>query len=152
RSRAPAEPALRRLLRPDRLRVPCSPEPWRRGGRVSEEERPPPRPGVQAGGESRDRAPERRRGPGGRLVPARVARQSGRRRLRRHRTRRPGDRARLPGRVRGVEARAENLRRVTGGGRMDYLTTALRQHQELAIFLTLAIGFLIGKVKFGSFA
>jgi putative transport protein len=35
---------------------------------------------------------------------------------------------------------------------MDYITTALREHQELAIFLTLAIGFLIGKVKIGSFS
>jgi len=35
---------------------------------------------------------------------------------------------------------------------MDYLTHALREHQELAIFLTLAIGFLIGRVKIGSFS
>src|SRR5262245_59190374 len=35
---------------------------------------------------------------------------------------------------------------------MDYITTALREHQELAIFLTLAIGFLIGRLKFGSFS
>ncbi len=35
---------------------------------------------------------------------------------------------------------------------MDYLTNALRDHQELAIFLTLAIGFLIGRLKFGSFS
>jgi putative transport protein len=35
---------------------------------------------------------------------------------------------------------------------MDYITTALREHQELAIFLTLAIGFLIGKLKFGTFS
>jgi putative transport protein len=35
---------------------------------------------------------------------------------------------------------------------MDYLTRALREHQELAIFLTLAIGFLIGKIKIGSFS
>lgn len=35
---------------------------------------------------------------------------------------------------------------------MNYITTALREHQELAIFLTLAIGFLIGKVKIGSFS
>jgi putative transport protein len=34
---------------------------------------------------------------------------------------------------------------------MDYITTALREHQELAIFLTLAAGFLIGKFKIGSF-
>src|SRR5438045_9147961 len=33
---------------------------------------------------------------------------------------------------------------------MNYLTNALREHQELAIFLTLAIGFLIGRVKIGS--
>src|SRR5437763_14360903 len=35
---------------------------------------------------------------------------------------------------------------------MNYLTYALREHQELAIFLTLAIGFLIGRVKIGSFS
>jgi putative transport protein len=35
---------------------------------------------------------------------------------------------------------------------MSYLTHALREHQELAIFLTLAIGFLIGRVKIGSFS
>ena len=35
---------------------------------------------------------------------------------------------------------------------MNYLTNALREHQELAIFLTLAIGFLIGRIKIGSFS
>src|SRR5204862_7411578 len=35
---------------------------------------------------------------------------------------------------------------------MNYLTHALREHQELAIFLTLAIGFLIGRIKIGSFS
>src|SRR5438046_6797622 len=35
---------------------------------------------------------------------------------------------------------------------MSYLTHALREHQELAIFLTLAIGFLVGRVKIGSFS
>ena len=35
---------------------------------------------------------------------------------------------------------------------MNYLTNALREHQELAIFLTLAIGFFIGRVKIGSFS
>jgi putative transport protein len=35
---------------------------------------------------------------------------------------------------------------------MDYFITALREHQELAIFLTLALGFLIGKLRFGSFS
>jgi len=30
--------------------------------------------------------------------------------------------------------------------------TALREHQELAIFLTLALGFLIGRLRFGSFS
>jgi putative transport protein len=35
---------------------------------------------------------------------------------------------------------------------MDYFTSALREHQELAIFLTLAIGFLIGRLKFGTFS
>jgi putative transport protein len=35
---------------------------------------------------------------------------------------------------------------------VDYIVSALRQNPELAIFLTLAIGFLIGRVKFGSFS
>jgi putative transport protein len=35
---------------------------------------------------------------------------------------------------------------------MNYLTQALREHQELAVFLTLAIGFFIGRVKIGSFS
>jgi hypothetical protein len=32
---------------------------------------------------------------------------------------------------------------------MNYLTQALREHQELAVFLTLAIGFFIGRLKIG---
>ena len=35
---------------------------------------------------------------------------------------------------------------------MDYIVSALRQNPELAIFLTIAIGFLIGRVRFGSFS
>ena len=35
---------------------------------------------------------------------------------------------------------------------MDYFIKALQEHQELAIFVTLAIGFLIGRIKFGSFS
>jgi len=35
---------------------------------------------------------------------------------------------------------------------MDYVVRALQQNPELAIFLTLAVGFLIGRVKFGSFS
>src|SRR5689334_6855007 len=35
---------------------------------------------------------------------------------------------------------------------MDYFIHALRNNPELAIFLTLAIGFLIGRFKFGSFS
>jgi putative transport protein len=34
---------------------------------------------------------------------------------------------------------------------MDYLVAALRDHPELAIFLTLAVGFIIGKLRIGSF-
>src|SRR5436189_5736213 len=33
---------------------------------------------------------------------------------------------------------------------MNYLTQALREHQELAVFLTLAIGFFIGSLRIGS--
>ena len=35
---------------------------------------------------------------------------------------------------------------------MNYLTQALREHQELAVFLTLAIGFFIGRLRIGSFS
>jgi putative transport protein len=35
---------------------------------------------------------------------------------------------------------------------MDYFIKALQEHQELAIFLTLALGFLIGQLKIGSFS
>jgi putative transport protein len=35
---------------------------------------------------------------------------------------------------------------------MHYLVAALRQNPELAIFLTLALGFLIGRVRIGSFS
>lgn len=35
---------------------------------------------------------------------------------------------------------------------IDYVVTALRENPELAIFLTLAAGFLIGKVRVGSFS
>ena len=34
---------------------------------------------------------------------------------------------------------------------MGYLVTALREHQELTIFLTLAVGFFIGRLRFGTF-
>src|SRR5436305_13621804 len=35
---------------------------------------------------------------------------------------------------------------------MTYLTPALREHQELAVFLTLAIGFFIGRLRIGTFS
>ena len=35
---------------------------------------------------------------------------------------------------------------------MDYFVSALRQNPELAIFLTIAIGFLIGRIKIRSFS
>jgi len=35
---------------------------------------------------------------------------------------------------------------------MGYLVTALREHQELTIFLTLAVGFFIGQLRFGTFS
>src|SRR5881396_3080062 len=34
---------------------------------------------------------------------------------------------------------------------MEYFVTALREHQELTIFLTLAVGFFIGQPRFGTF-
>ena len=35
---------------------------------------------------------------------------------------------------------------------MDWFVTSLRENPELAIFLTLAIGFAIGRLRFGSFS
>ncbi|GGF66824.1 putative transporter [Azorhizobium oxalatiphilum] len=35
---------------------------------------------------------------------------------------------------------------------MDYVTWALRENPELAIFLAVALGFLIGRIRFGSFS
>jgi putative transport protein len=35
---------------------------------------------------------------------------------------------------------------------MSYLTHGLREHQELAVFLTLAIGFFIGRLRIGTFS
>src|SRR2546423_14963145 len=35
---------------------------------------------------------------------------------------------------------------------MNYITTALREHPDLAVFLVLAIGFFIGRIKIGSFS
>ena len=35
---------------------------------------------------------------------------------------------------------------------MEYFVKALQEHQELAIFLTLAVGFLVGRIKFGTFS
>lgn len=35
---------------------------------------------------------------------------------------------------------------------MDFIVSALRNNPELAIFLTIAAGFLIGRIKFGSFS
>ena len=34
---------------------------------------------------------------------------------------------------------------------MEYFVTALREHQELTIFLTVAVGFVIGRLRIGSF-
>jgi putative transport protein len=34
----------------------------------------------------------------------------------------------------------------------EYVVDALRNHPELTIFLTLAVGFSIGKLRFGSFS
>lgn len=35
---------------------------------------------------------------------------------------------------------------------MDYVTSALRENPELAIFLTIAVGFLLGQLKLGTFS
>jgi putative transport protein len=35
---------------------------------------------------------------------------------------------------------------------LNYIVTGMRQNPELALFLTLAIGFLIGRIKFGGFS
>src|SRR5262245_65640746 len=35
---------------------------------------------------------------------------------------------------------------------MEYFVTALREHPELAVFLTLAVGFFVGGLRLGSFS
>ena len=35
---------------------------------------------------------------------------------------------------------------------MDWLITTLRENPELALFLTLALGFVIGRIRIGSFS
>jgi putative transport protein len=35
---------------------------------------------------------------------------------------------------------------------MEFLVAALREHQELTIFLTLAVGFFVGQLRFGTFS
>jgi putative transport protein len=35
---------------------------------------------------------------------------------------------------------------------MEFLVVALREHQELTIFLTLAVGFFVGQLRFGTFS
>jgi len=35
---------------------------------------------------------------------------------------------------------------------LDWLTTTLRENPELALFLTLALGFVIGRIRIGSFS
>ena len=106
------EPELRRLLRPDRLRVLGAQEHRRRRGRVPEEECPPARSRVPPGRGARHRAAERRRVRGAQLVAARVVGEPARRSLRGHRARRSDDRARLPGRVRSVEGCTKEVRRL----------------------------------------
>ena len=74
---AHSEHAVQRLLRSNRLRVLCAQE-YRRGRRrIPEKERPPARPRLPSGRGSRDRAAERRRVRGARLVVARVPGQPG---------------------------------------------------------------------------
>jgi len=34
---------------------------------------------------------------------------------------------------------------------MDWFVTSLRENPELAIFLTLALGFVLGRIRIGSF-
>jgi putative transport protein len=40
----------------------------------------------------------------------------------------------------------------TGVAMFDWFIAALRQHAEIAFFLTLAIGYLLGKLRYGGFS
>ena len=40
---------------------------------------------------------------------------------------------------------------VNGGGTVTYIQEVLRRHPELAIFLTLTLGFVLGRIRLGSF-
>ena len=97
------------LLRPDRFRVLGAQEHRRRGGRVSEEERPSARPRVPPRRGARHRAAQRRRVRSAELVDARLVGEPVRRSLRGHRPRRAHYRARISGRVRSIEGRAEEV-------------------------------------------
>src|SRR5206468_9672182 len=73
RPRRADERALRRLLRPDRLRVLGAQEHWRRGGPVLEEEYPSARPRVPPRRAARHRPAQRRWLRRARLVAASLA-------------------------------------------------------------------------------
>ncbi len=93
--RSRREPALRLLLRPDRLRVLCPQVPGRGRRQVDEGERASARHRVPAGRGPRHRAAQRQRLCRSGLVGAHIVRQPGRSRLRRHRPGGARHRARL---------------------------------------------------------
>ena len=106
--RGSAQPAVRLVLRPHRLRV-LAAQVRRRGRRhVGEGERPPARHRVPPRRGPRHRAAQRRRLRRAGLVGARLVREPRRRRLRRHRPRRPRGRAQL----------RHGLPGLAGGGRV----------------------------------
>ncbi len=52
----------------------------------------------------------------------------------------------------GAGGRSARLKAAAGGRGMDFVVWALRGNPELAIFLTIALASLIGRLKFGSFS
>ena len=99
-----AERELRRLLRPDRLRVLGPEEYRRRSGRISQEEHPSARSRVPPRRGLRHRPAQRRRLRSAELVAPGVAGEPAGRCLRADRTRCAADRPWLPRHVRGIEA------------------------------------------------
>src|SRR4029453_15820933 len=57
-----------------------------------------------------------------------------------------------PGGRAGRRAAFSDRLAASTGGRMGWFVGSLRENPELAIFLTLAIGFTIGRLRFGSFS
>ena len=156
RDRDRPQSAVRLVLRPHRFRV-LAPQVRRRGRRaVGQGERPSARHRVPPRRGPRHRPAQRRRLRGARLVGARLVREPRRRRVRRHRPRGARRRSRLRDGVPGVAGGGRGSRRGARARRepvddRDALIGVLREHPEVTFFLVLGIGYLLGKLKLGSF-